>query len=74
MGRVRYRGSGTSILHELLALDPSARTPSAWEVLDSVPAPGPVPDPTRVTRIDREVRLWDRITPEYLTMHETREC
>lgn len=62
--------SGTSILHELLALDPSARTPRAWEVFDSVPAPGPVPDPMRVARIDREVRLWDRITPEYLAMHE----
>jgi hypothetical protein len=62
--------SGTSILHELLALDPAARTPRAWEVLDSVPAPGPEPDPGRVDRIDRDVRLWDRITPEYLTMHE----
>jgi len=62
--------SGTSILHELLALDPSARVPRAWEVLDSVPAPGGDPDPERVERIDHEVRLWDRITPEYLTMHE----
>jgi hypothetical protein len=62
--------SGTSILHELLALDSSARTPRAWEVFDSVPAPGGAPDPARVERIDREVRLWDRITPEYLTMHE----
>lgn len=62
--------SGTSILHELLALDPSARTPRAWEVLDSVPAPGPQPDVERIERIDHEVRLWDRITPEYLTMHE----
>jgi hypothetical protein len=62
--------SGTSILHELLALDPGARVPRAWEVLDSVPAPAGSPDPARVERIDREVRLWDRITPEYLTMHE----
>lgn len=62
--------SGTSILHELLALDPTARVPRAWEVLDSVPAPTGAPDPDRVDRIDREVRLWDRITPEYLTMHE----
>lgn len=62
--------SGTSILHELLALDPTARVPRAWEVLDSVPAPAGPPDPARVDRIDREVRLWDRITPEYLTMHE----
>jgi hypothetical protein len=62
--------SGTSILHELLALDPSARVPRAWEVLDSVPAPGADPDTARVERIDHEVRLWDRITPEYLAMHE----
>jgi len=62
--------SGTSILHELLALDPDARVPRAWEVLDSVPAPNGPPDPLRVDRIDHELRHWDRITPEYLAMHE----
>ena len=35
-----------------------------------MPAPGPEPDAARVERIDHEVRLWDRIAPEYLTMHE----
>lgn len=63
--------SGTSILHELLALDPTARTPGTWEVLSSTPAPHPdAPDPERLARADAEVQLWNRITPEYLTMHE----
>jgi hypothetical protein len=65
--------SGTSILHELLALDPAHRTPAAWEVLWSVPVPtdrdGGPGDP-RVHRADREVRLWDDIAPEYRVMHE----
>lgn len=67
--------SGTSILHELLALDAAHRAPRAWEVMDSVPAPrsGARRDRAelaRVARVDHEVRLWDAIAPEYLTMHE----
>ncbi len=64
--------SGTSILHELLALDPARRAPLAWETLDSVPAPRPGDTETdpRVDRIDHEVRLWESICPEYLAMHE----
>jgi hypothetical protein len=65
--------SGTSILHELLAQDPGLRAPRAWEVLYSVPPPAPGDEAgtdARVATTDREVRLWDQIAPEYLTMHE----
>lgn len=64
--------SGTSILHELLAQDPTTRAPAAWELMYSVPAPRTETyesDP-RIALADREVRFWDEITPEYLTMHE----
>ncbi len=63
--------SGTSILHELLALDPRSRTPATWEVLDSVPAPdGGAPADDRVAGIEGAVQWWNDIAPEYLTMHE----
>lgn len=65
--------SGTSILHELLALDPAHRVPAAWEVLWSVPAPTDGeggPDDPRVVRADREVRFWEDLAPVYRAMHE----
>ena len=36
--------SGTSILHELLALDPTSRTPATWELLHPGEALGPSTD------------------------------
>ncbi len=63
--------SGTSILHELLALDPAHRTPRAWEVMYSVPPPETATYETdpRIERADREVTLWHEIAPEYVAMH-----
>jgi hypothetical protein len=64
--------SGTSILHELLALDPRNRALATWEALH--PCPPPVRahtlDDPRIARTEREVRLWARIAPIYETMHE----
>ena len=63
--------SGTSILHELLAQDPAVRAPLAWEVLYSSPVAGRAETrEDRAALVEREVRMWDRIAPEYLTMHE----
>ncbi len=64
--------SGTSILHELLALDPANRTPTTWEVSYSCPPQGGDRsiDRARAITADHEVRHWERICPEYLTMHE----
>ena len=64
--------SGTSILHELMAQDPRNRSPLAWEVMYSVPAPETATyetDPRR-ERADRELTLWHEVAPEYKTMHE----
>lgn len=63
--------SGTSILHELLALDPAHRSPAAWEVLYSVPPPETASYETdpRIAIADRDVTFWHEIAPEYRSMH-----
>jgi hypothetical protein len=64
--------SGTSILFELLALDPRFRTPASWEVHHPVPPPEAATDDrdVRIALTDREVKLWNDVRPEYRTMHE----
>jgi hypothetical protein len=59
--------SGTSILSELLALDPAARNPAMWEMLH----------PVEATRDDRlrpyghaETVFMEDVAPEYAAMHE----
>lgn len=63
--------TGTSILHELLGQDPSARTPLAWEVRypcgDALAAGSSDP---RIPQADEEIRLWCEIVPEYDRLHE----
>ena len=63
MGMAR---SGTSILSELLALDPSARTPALWEMLH--PAESLVDERMRPLGHAETVFMED-LTPEYATMH-----
>lgn len=64
--------SGTSILHELLAEDPSNRVPRTWEVLYPCPPPeaATAKNDPRIARADHDVKLWEEIVPEYRTMHE----
>lgn len=59
--------SGTTILHELLALDPQLRAPLAWEAL--YPLPG-TPAERRRELAECEQELWADIHPEFMTMHE----
>jgi hypothetical protein len=64
--------TGTSILHELLAQDPSHRVPLAWEVRHPCPPPESATfesDP-RIERAERAVRFWCEIVPGYDAMHE----
>jgi hypothetical protein len=58
--------SGTSILHELLALDPDTRSPAMWEMNHPVEAAegGDLADLS-----DDVVQLWHDLQPEYETMH-----
>src|SRR5690606_34491992 len=51
--------AGTSIMHELLAQDPSHRAPMAWEYWAPAPPPRPetVDHDPRIPLADRDVRL-----------------
>jgi hypothetical protein len=63
--------TGTSILHELLALDPENRAPMTWEVMSPVPRPEAATfgsDP-RIEQVDRDLAQTERIVPGFRSMH-----
>lgn len=64
--------TGTTILHELLALDPKNRCPLSWEVARPFPAPdnaaGDGPDP-RIAAVTREFAFSERLMPGLQSMH-----
>jgi len=63
--------SGTSILHELMAQDPSNRVPMTWEVLHPFPPPEAATfdsDP-RIAQVDAHFSGIDRLLPDFKTMH-----
>ncbi len=72
--------SGTSILHQLLALHPDLRAPLSWVYF--LPTPPTDPSRTNDPRIaiaDRDLRMSGRLAPAFQGMHEmsatmTREC
>ncbi len=70
--------SGTSILHQLLALDPANRTPATWELLFPADAIGP--DAPLARRLGHDVHaFWADLAPTYESMHhndgdEPNEC
>ena len=61
--------SGTSILHELLCLDPTALVPTTWRV--HRPADGFDTDRAEAARreVDAVVQSWHDVQPEYEAMH-----
>src|SRR6476620_4468488 len=60
--------TGTTILLELLALDPQLRAPIAWEALHPLPAEG---SPERRRELSEcEQEFWADVHPEFMTMHE----
>jgi len=61
--------SGTTILFELLALDPGLRSPIAADVLH--PA-SPAPYEARLAMAQAEQELWADVQPEFASMHELR--
>lgn len=66
--------SGTTIMLELLALDPSLRAPIAWEAVHPLSL---LPDPAadvahRMELAESEQEMWAEIAPEFITMHELR--
>jgi len=63
--------SGTSILFELLALDPHARAPLAWEALHPVPFDG-ADASARQALAECEQEFWADVQPEFAAIHELR--
>lgn len=64
--------SGTTILHELLAQDPSYRTVATWEARYPCPPPvaGDASSRRRLRIAHQEIMLWHRLIPPYRAMHE----
>ena len=64
--------TGTTILLELLALDPSLRAPLAWEALHPLPlSSDPIVDRERRRDLSEcEQEFWSDVHPEFMTMHE----
>lgn len=63
--------SGTTILFELLALDPGLRSPVATDVLHPVPPAGTTAE-QRTAMTECEQELWADVQPEFAAMHELR--
>ncbi len=66
--------SGTTLLHELLALDPEARSPGLWEFTHPVPPPeaATADDDPRIQVADDEITVMDEMVPAFTGMHENR--
>jgi hypothetical protein len=64
--------SGTTILFELLALDPALRAPAAWEALHPLPARAPGDPGERLAWTECEQELWEDVQPEFAAIHELR--
>ena len=66
--------SGTSILFELLSQDPDAGVPLMWEALQPCPPPDAATYTTdaRIARADKLFTQWNRVAPEFASMHEMR--
>jgi hypothetical protein len=60
--------SGTSILQELLALDPALRAPLAYEMAYPV-APAGTDDATRIAWAECEFDLWGDVHPGFHAIH-----
>jgi hypothetical protein len=63
--------SGTTILFELLGLDPGLRTPVATDVLHPVLPPG-AGEEERRAMTEAEQELWADVQPEFAAIHELR--
>ncbi|MEM9175489.1 MAG: sulfotransferase [Myxococcota bacterium] len=62
--------TGTTILLELLALDPGVRAPLAWEAHHPLPHGAFVDADARRALAESEQELWMDMQPEFATLHE----
>ena len=63
--------SGTTILFELLGLDPELRAPLAWEGIHPLPLPD-APGDRRPGLAECEQEFWADVAPEFAAVHELR--
>jgi len=63
--------SGSTLLHSLLAQDPSNRAPQTWEMLNPSPPPehATYDDDPRIAATDRQLRWFQRLAPEFRKIH-----
>jgi hypothetical protein len=63
--------TGTTILHELLALDPASRVPLTWEVMTPWPPPDRATFETdpRIEAIDRHLAGVEQLIPGFQAIH-----
>ena len=63
--------TGSSILHELLALDPESRAPLTWEVMWPMPFPeaAHAQDDPRIAKAARQLQGVDQLIPGFRKMH-----
>jgi hypothetical protein len=65
--------TGTTLLHGLLAQDPSSRAPLTWEMMFPSPPPRRRPGARdrRAALAERQIRWFHRLSPEFRTIHPT---
>lgn len=63
--------TGTTILYELIAQDPSLRSPSSWEVTKPIPPPrdGFYATDRRIQSVDRMLSLAEKLSPGFKAIH-----
>jgi hypothetical protein len=63
--------TGTTSLHELMALDPQFRVPLSWEAAYPFPPPESATYTTdpRIARVEKELAQVDRLLPDFKNMH-----
>jgi sulfotransferase family protein len=63
--------TGSTLLHHLMALDPTSRVAQAWEVMCPSPPPERAryeTDP-RIAQAEKQLRWLDRIVPDFKNIH-----
>lgn len=63
--------TGTTILHELIAQDPSFRSPASWEVAQPIPPPvaSAYTNDKRIASVDRLLGLQEKLAPGFQAIH-----
>jgi sulfotransferase family protein len=70
---IGFGRTGSTFLHHLLALDPRARAPRLWELLESSPPPRPETYDTdpRIRRLQAQFDFRSAVMPDLHKIHES---